>query len=111
MSKKATLVVHTTYTIHPEDKQIFIDAVKSHIIHTRVTDGNVYYHFSWDLVDPNTCVLAEGWVDQAALDAHLKSEIFQAALQGVIGHVRILERHGTLYSVSGETDIIPEVVE
>ncbi|QTE38551.1 antibiotic biosynthesis monooxygenase [Mucilaginibacter gossypii] len=108
MSKKAVLVVHTTYTIHPEDKQIFTNAVLSHISATRKTEGNVYYHFSWDMVDPNTCVLAEGWVNQKAIDDHLKSEMFQAALKAVIEHVRILERHGTLYTVSGETDIIPE---
>lgn len=111
MNKKAGYVVHTTYTIHPDDKQIFIDAVKAHISLTREVEGNVYYHFSWDMLDPNTCVLAEGWVDMAAIDKQLQSEVFQAALKGVIDHVRILGRQGTLYTVSAETDIIPEVAE
>ncbi|MFC3562838.1 putative quinol monooxygenase [Pedobacter jamesrossensis] len=111
MNKKANFVVHTTYTIHPDDKQTFIDAVKEHIVLTREVEGNVYYHFSWDMIDPNTCVLAEGWVDQAAIDKQLQSEVFQKALKAVIDNVRIIERHGTLYTVSGETDIIPEVAE
>ncbi|WP_159470383.1 putative quinol monooxygenase [Dyadobacter sp. 3J3] len=108
---KATLVVHTSYRIHPDDKQVFIDAVKSHIIETRKLPGCVYYHFSFDLIDPTICILAEGWADRETLDTHLQSENFQTALKNVIDHVRILERHGTLYTVSAETSIIPEVQE
>lgn len=109
MSKKAAFVVYATYTIHPDDKQIFIDAVKSHISLTRATEGNVYYHFSWDMLDPNTCVLSEGWTSQEAIDRQFKSEIFQAALKGVIERVRIIERRATLYAVSGESNMIPDV--
>ncbi|WP_165501756.1 putative quinol monooxygenase [Pedobacter frigiditerrae] len=104
-------MVHTTYTIHPDDKQIFIDAVKEHILLTREVDGNVYYHFSWDMIDPYTCVLAEGWVDQEVIDKQLTSAVFQKALKAVMDNVRILDRQGTLYTVSAETDIIPEVAE
>jgi len=111
MTKKAKFVVHTSYHIHPEDKQIFIDAVKAHILVTREVPGNVYYHFSFDMIDPNICILAEGWTDQEAIDTQLKSENFQNALKAVMDNVRIIERHGTIYTVSGEADIIPDTID
>ncbi|MFH7018645.1 putative quinol monooxygenase [Flavobacterium sp. FlaQc-47] len=111
MKKKAKFVVNTFYKIHPEDVQIFTDYVKPHLEKTRALEGCVFYTFSFDMLDPTIINLAEGWADQETIDIHLASENFQTALKGVLDNVRILDRHGLIYTISGEDEIIPEVAD
>ena len=111
MKKKAKFVVNTFYKIHPDDIQKFTDAVKPHLEETRKLEGCVFYTFSFDMLDPTIINLAEGWADQQTIDTHLASENFQTALKGVMDNVRILDRHGLIYTVSDESEIIPEVID
>jgi quinol monooxygenase YgiN len=41
---------------------------------SRAEDGCIDYAFASDLADPDTLILFERWRDQAALDAHGKSD-------------------------------------
>ena len=51
---------------------------------SRAEDGCIDYAFASDLADPDTLVLFERWRDQAALDAHGKSD-HMAAFQEFMG--------------------------
>ncbi len=51
---------------------------------SRAEDGCIDYAFASDLADPDTLILFERWRDQAALDAHGKSD-HMAAFQEFIG--------------------------
>ena len=88
------------YTIHPEDVQIFIDAVLPHLAITAQQDGCIYYVFAQDLTDPNTIHLTEAWRDQAALDAHLSEENFVAAVRAVGDGVRVLDFQAERYDIA-----------
>lgn len=59
-------VISAYYTVHPDDRQAFSDAVIPHLTTTAHQDGCTYYVFAEDLTDPNTIHLTEGWRDQAA---------------------------------------------
>lgn len=107
-TKKAHLVINTTYTLHPDDLEIFADAVRPHIKETQKLPGCVFYTFSFDLVDKNLCHLAEGWTDRQALNEHGKSPKFQDAYSKVIDTVRILDYEGVIYTVSEEAPIKPQ---
>ncbi len=51
---------------------------------SRAEDGCIGYAFASDLADPDTLILFERWRDQAALDAHGKSD-HMAAFQEFMG--------------------------
>jgi quinol monooxygenase YgiN len=96
-------VVSAYYTLHPEDRQAFIDAVIPHLSTTAQQDGCVYYVFAQDLTDPNTIHLMEGWRDQAAIDEHNADENFHKAVAAVLGSVRILGYQAEVYDVAAQT--------
>ena len=104
---KARFVVNSTYHIHPDDVDIFADAVRPHIRKTQEIPGYVFYTFSFDLLDNTLCHLAEGWAEREVLERHLGSVIFQEALTKVLDTVRILDRQGLIYTVSAEGPIVP----
>ena len=96
-------VVSAYYTIHPEDRQTFHDAVIPHLRTTAEQDGCTYYVFAEDLTDPNTIHLTEGWRDQAAIDAHLADEHFLTAVAAVLRDVRIIDYQAEYYDVAAQT--------
>ena len=95
-------LISAYYTVHPEDRQTFIDAVIPHLSTTAQQDGCTYYVFAQDLTDPNTIHLTEAWRDQAAIDAHLADENFLAAVGAVLGGVRILDYQAEYYDVAAQ---------
>ncbi|HEX8314918.1 MAG TPA: antibiotic biosynthesis monooxygenase [Flavisolibacter sp.] len=106
-TSEASFVVNSTYTIHPDDVQLFADAVRPHIKKTQAIPGCLFYTFSFDLVDKNLCHLAEGWTDREVINTHLKSALFQEAYTKVLDNVRVLAYKGTMYSVSSVEPIKP----
>ena len=96
-------VISAYYTIHPDDRQAFSDAVIPHLTTTAQQDGCTYYVFAEDLTDPNTIHLTEGWRDQAAIDAHIADENFLRAVTTVLGGIRILDYQAEYYDVTAQT--------
>lgn len=93
-------VVSAYYRVHPEDRQIFIDAVIPDMIAAAKINGCIYYAFAQDLTDPNTFHLVEGWANEEAYEAHENSDTFLKALSTVVKNVRILDRQGVRYDVA-----------
>lgn len=94
------ITVSAYYKVHPEDRQIFIDAVIPEMIAANKMDGSIYYAFSQDLTDENTFHLLEGWADEEAYERHENAETFLTALSTVVKDVRILDREGVRYDIS-----------
>ncbi|TDQ08228.1 putative quinol monooxygenase [Pedobacter metabolipauper] len=94
------ITVSAYYKVHPEDRQIFIDAVIPEMTAANKMEGCVYYAFSQDLTDENTFHLLEGWADKAAYEHHENAETFLTALGTVVKNVRILDREGVRYDIS-----------
>lgn len=95
-------VISAYYTVHPDDRQTFIDAVVPHLTTTAQQDGCTYYVFAQDLTDPNTIHLSEGWRDQAAIDAHVADAAFLAAVHAVLDGVRITDYQAEVYDVANQ---------
>jgi quinol monooxygenase YgiN len=93
------IVFNAYYRVHAEDRQKFIDAVERHIPFTADLPGCIFYVFAADILDPNTFHLSEGWADQAAIDRHNDTELFQKALNDVMATVRILDHQGQRYNI------------
>lgn len=96
-------VISAYYTVHPDDRQAFSDAVIPYLTTTAHQDGCTYYVFAEDLTDPNTIHLTEGWRDQAAVDAHMADENFLEAATAVLGGIRILDYQAEYYDVAAQT--------
>lgn len=94
------ILVSAYYRVHPEDRQIFIDAVVPEMTAAAKLKGCIYYAFAQDLSDPTTFHLTEGWADQEAYENHENAETFLTALSTVVKNVRILDRQGIRYEVS-----------
>ncbi|HEU0126052.1 MAG TPA: antibiotic biosynthesis monooxygenase family protein [Flavobacterium sp.] len=99
-TEKTEITVSAYYKVHPEDRQLFIDAVIPEMIAANKLEGCIYYAFSQDLTDENTFHLLEGWRDQEAYERHENSETFLTALSTVVKNVRIVDREGLRYDVS-----------
>jgi len=99
-TQKTEIAVSAYYRVHPDDRQIFIDAVIPEMMAANKIEGCVYYAFSQDLTDENTFHLLEGWVDKEAYERHENSETFLQALSTVVKNVRILDREGVRYDIS-----------
>lgn len=97
---QTTVVFNAYYRVHPEDRQKFIDAVLPHLEFTANLDGCIFYVFAQDLLDPNVIHLSEGWADQAAIERHNDTELFQKALTDVMTGVRILDHQGQRYEIA-----------
>ncbi|MBF4588258.1 putative quinol monooxygenase [Curtobacterium sp. VKM Ac-2887] len=96
-------VISAYYTVHPDDRQAFIDAVIPHLSTTAQQDGCTYYVFAEDLIDRNTIHLTEGWRDQAAIDAHMADEYFLKAVTTVLEGIRVLDYQAEYYDVGTQT--------
>lgn len=94
------ITVSAYYRVHPDDRQIFIDAVIPEMTAAAKIPGCIYYAFSQDLTDPNTFHLLEGWADEAAYETHENADTFLTALSTVVKNVRILDRQGVRYEVA-----------
>lgn len=99
-TQRTGITVSAYYRVHPEDRQIFIDAVIPDMVAANKLEGCIYYAFSQDLTDENTFHLLEGWKDEEAYELHENSETFLTALSTVAKNVRILDREGVRYDVS-----------
>ncbi|MET1055085.1 MAG: antibiotic biosynthesis monooxygenase family protein [Pedobacter sp.] len=94
------VTVSAYYRVHPDDRQIFIDAVVPEMIEANKLPGCIYYAFSQDLTDPNTFHLLEGWADEEAYENHERADTFLTALSTVVKNVRILDREGVRYDIA-----------
>ncbi len=99
-TQKAEITVSAYYRVHPDDRQVFMDAVIPEMIVANQLEGCIYYAFSQDLTDENTFHLLEGWADEKAYKRHEDSDTFLQALSTVVKNVRIIDREGVRYDVS-----------
>lgn len=104
-TQKTGVTVSAYYRVHPEDRQMFIDAVIPEMQAAAKMKGCIYYAFSQDLIDPSTFHLTEAWENEAAYEYHEQAVSFLQALSIIVKNVRILDRQGVRYKISKmETD-------
>lgn len=99
-TQATAITVSAYYRVHPNDRQVFIDAVTPEMIAANQLEGCIYYAFSQDLTDENTFHLLEGWENKEAYERHENSGTFLKALSTVVNNVRILDREGVRYDIA-----------
>ena len=89
MSDRVVLVAH--YTVKPGNVEAVLDALRRMAPLVRANEpGCTTYQVNRAKDDPNTLLLYEEYVDQAAVDAHAATPHFQEIILGTI--VPLLER-------------------
>ncbi len=98
------LVINGTIRVLAPDIPKFIRSTNVCAAETVKEAGCLYYHASRSLTERNLFHLAEGWADEAALDAHLASPHFKLAMREVAA-VTLEAVTMKQYSVAGEKDL------
>lgn len=77
------LVLHARLPIKPEMRETFLSAIGGLVEASNAEPGVLSYECTESLKTPNLFIVIEEYTDQAALDAHMASEHFQAAAGGL----------------------------
>lgn len=93
-----SLLIRTTYRVHPEDADTFKDIAERMAKDARLREGNTFLLAAQDISNPGTFHLTEGWKSQRAIDEHLASEGFQGVLTEA-QRLRIEYRSATVFEV------------
>lgn len=96
----AKILTSAFYTVHPDDRQIFLDAVLSYMRTANKPKGCAYYIFSQDLTDSNTFHLAAAWQDRSDHKRHRQLAAFLVMQGTILGNVRILNRQAVCYETA-----------
>ena len=99
MTETPALMIYATYRLRPDDVEAFRSLASRMATAAKARDGCVFLDVAQDISNSATFRLIEGWRNQAALDAHLASGEFQAALKDV-AMLKIVERSADVYSVA-----------
>ncbi|HWU71902.1 MAG TPA: antibiotic biosynthesis monooxygenase [Sphingomonas sp.] len=96
----AAFVISAKYVLDPTDTAAFKDLAARMAQAARRRSGCSFLNAAQDVLDPNIFHLTEGWTGQSELAEHFNSDEFQTILKEALG-LRIRERSGTIYLVSG----------
>lgn len=94
-------LIMTTYRLHLDDVGHFRSLASRMAADARQRAGCLFLDAAQDVDEPTTFHLMEGWSSQEAFEAHVASTGFQSVLHDAM-RLRILDRFGTLFTVSGE---------
>lgn len=92
-------LIKATYSLDPGDVEAFKAIAAQLAISASQRPGCAFLNATQDVLDPRIFYLLEGWDSQAAFEAQLNSEAFQALLKQALA-LRIAARSGTRYQVS-----------
>ena len=99
-----SLLVQTTYRVHPEDADTFKDIAERMAKDARLREGNTFLLAGQDISNPAVFHLTEGWKSQQAIDEHLASPGFQSILAEA-QQLRIEDRTATAFEVAASYEL------
>lgn len=94
-----SLLVRTTYRLHPEDADTFKDIAERIARDARLQEGSTFFLAAQDINNPAVFHLTEGWKSQQAVDEHFASDGFQRVLAEA-QQLRIDDRTVTVFEVA-----------
>ncbi|MBV9511131.1 MAG: antibiotic biosynthesis monooxygenase, partial [Caulobacteraceae bacterium] len=68
-----SLIVAGTFRVPPDQLDAFQPHMAEMLAASRVEPGCLTYAYAEDVAEPGLIRVFEAWIDQAALDAHLKT--------------------------------------
>lgn len=99
-----SMLVVTTYRVHPDDAGAFKALNERMAADARRRPGNNFLLVAQDIGDPAVFHLTEGWTDQAAIEEHIAGYDFQTVLAEA-QKLRIEERVATVYRAVREYEL------
>jgi quinol monooxygenase YgiN len=94
------LVLVGRYEVDPQDSSAFASIAAQCVAQTTVKPGCLYFTIAQDVTNPGVFHLSEGWVDRAALDAHLASADFATIVEQV-SRLRLRHREAYVSQATG----------
>ncbi|MBR1747648.1 MAG: antibiotic biosynthesis monooxygenase [Clostridia bacterium] len=97
------ITVNIYYTGKDGSARLFAEEMTSSgvVDRVRAEEGNVKYEYFFAKDDPETVLLIDRWTDQAAIDAHHKSDMMQDI-------AKLRKKYGLKMRVERFTDYIDE---
>jgi quinol monooxygenase YgiN len=80
--KRPRCTIIGTVVAKPERREEVFQILHAMVVPTRTESGCVSYDFHCDRNDPNTFVFYENFVDDAALDTHIKMPYIETIFEG-----------------------------
>ncbi len=90
------VIVEVTSTVHPDKREMALEAMRVMGVETRKEPGCLHYRFYQDIEDPNMFFVYERWIDGAALDAHMQTphmDEFRKMIPVAVAGQMIVERY------------------
>lgn len=81
------IVLQATIPVAPDRREELIEAATELAEESRAEDGTIDYRFTADIEDPNVFRVFERYKDEAAMDAHMESEHYEAFQDQISGLV------------------------
>ncbi|WP_267640868.1 putative quinol monooxygenase [Haloarchaeobius amylolyticus] len=99
-------VIQTTIPVDPAHRDEFVRLAEALVERSREQDGTVDYNAAADLTEPNTFRFFERYRDEAAVDAHARTEEYREFIEAL---PEVTD--GKLRNVQFEVDEAPDEVE
>ena len=77
------IVINVHLKVIPAKREAYLTYVENLVNKSRQDKGNVFYSHLEDVYTKNQFLIVENWADQAAVDAHNKTEHLQDFLKNI----------------------------
>ncbi|MET7630575.1 MULTISPECIES: putative quinol monooxygenase [unclassified Streptomyces] len=77
------IFIAVKFTVRSAERDNWLPAVEPFTLATRQEPGNLFFEWSYSVENPNQFVLLEAFASPEAGEAHVKSEHFAAAMEGM----------------------------
>ncbi|WP_406372535.1 antibiotic biosynthesis monooxygenase [Streptomyces sp. NBC_01550] len=77
------IFIAVKFTVRSAERDNWLPAVESFTLATRQEPGNLFFEWSYSVENPDQFVLLEAFASPEAGEAHVKSEHFAAAMEGM----------------------------
>jgi quinol monooxygenase YgiN len=74
------ILIVVKFPVRPDRTDVWLDLVAEFTRAVRAEEGNLFFEWSRSVDEPDTFVLVEGFASQAAGEAHVATDHFQAAI-------------------------------
>lgn len=96
-----SVIVAGTVRVPPENIETFRPHMERMLLASRAEDGCLEYAYAVDVADPGLVRVFEVWRDQAALEAHFRTDHL-AEWRAAWPDFGVSDRRLSLYEVAGE---------
>ncbi|WP_371798845.1 antibiotic biosynthesis monooxygenase [Streptomyces sp. NBC_01707] len=77
------IFIAVKFTVRSAERDNWLPAVEAFTLATRQEPGNLFFEWSYSVENPDQFVLLEAFASPEAGEAHVKSEHFAAAMEGM----------------------------